>query len=84
MILQFRPGARFPMQFELSEKLALHVMLLILTVVPPTFETVTVCGVLSVPTSWFPNVSELLLRLSPETTCVTGAEVLPVKLESPT
>jgi hypothetical protein len=82
LILQLRPGAKAaPMQLLVSEKLALQVTLLIVSVVMPTLTTVTVCAALSVPTSWSPNSRELVLRLIPETFCVTGVvDVLPTKL----
>jgi hypothetical protein len=68
LIRQLRPGARLVPQVVLSEKLALHVMVMPVIVVVPTFASVTVCDALVVPTSWFPNNSEKVLRLIPETT----------------
>lgn len=65
---QLRPGAKLVPQLVLSDKLALHAKLMPVIVVVPTFESVTVCAALFVPTSWFPNNSEKVLRLSPETT----------------
>jgi hypothetical protein len=42
LIRQLRPGPRLPPQLLVSEKFALHVMLLMVIVVVPTFESVTV------------------------------------------
>jgi hypothetical protein len=42
-------------------------MLLIVSVVVPTLASVRVWDALRVPTSWFPNNSEVVLRLTPLT-----------------
>ncbi len=42
LIRQLRPGARVVPQLVLSEKLALHAKLILVKVVMPTFEIVTV------------------------------------------
>src|ERR1700757_4916246 len=83
LIRQLRPGARLPPQLLVSEKFALHWMLVIVMVVVPTFASVTVCAALVVPTIWLPNKSEFVLRLNPETIWVAAADVLGRKLPSP-
>jgi hypothetical protein len=84
LMRQFCPGLRLVPQFEVSEKFVLHVMLLIVKVVVPTFARVTVCAALRVPTVWLPNKSDVVLRLTPLTFWVTAAvEALETKLLSP-
>ena len=83
LMRQLRPGARLPPQLLLSEKFALHWMLLIVSVVVPTFARVTCCAALIVPTIWLPNKSEVVLRLTPLIFCVTAADALPLTLPSP-
>ena len=51
LIRQLRPGFRVVPQFVASEKFVLQVMLLIVSGVVPTFDTVTICDALRVPTS---------------------------------
>jgi hypothetical protein len=83
LMRQLRPAARVGPQLLESEKPALQVMPVIVSVVVPTFASVTVCEELRVPTSWLPNSSEKVLRLMLLTTCVAGAEVLVTKFPSP-
>src|SRR5438270_9911762 len=64
---QLRPGARLPPQLLLSEKFALQAMLEMVKVVLPTFARVTCCVALMLPTTWLPNNSEVVLRLTPLT-----------------
>src|SRR5215469_2350776 len=73
LIRQLRPGAKLPPQLLLSEKFELHWMLLIVRVVVPTFARVTCCAALIDPTTWLPNNSEVVLRLTPLTLSVTAA-----------
>ena len=63
LMRQLRPARRVVPQFVESEKFAVQVMLLIVSVVVPTFDSVTVCAALRVPTFWLPNNSEVVLRL---------------------
>jgi hypothetical protein len=83
LMRQLRPAARLVPQLLESEKPALQVMPVIVSVVVPTFASVTVCEELRVPTNWFPNSSENVLRLMLLTTCVAGVEVLVRKFPSP-
>ena len=83
LILQLRPGARVGPQLVLSEKFALHWMLVSVIVAVPTFVNVTVCAALVVPTSWLPNKSEFVLRLKPETIWLAAVDTLPRKFVSP-
>src|SRR5690349_18659461 len=83
LMRQLLPGARLPPQLLLSEKFGLHWMLLIVSVVVPTFARVTCCAALVVPTTWLPNSSEVVLTLTPLTTWLLPADVLVRKLPSP-
>jgi hypothetical protein len=79
-----RPAKRVVRQLFASEKFVLQVMLLIVSGVVPTFDSVTICAALRVPTFWFPNSSEVVLRLMLLTTWVTAADgLLARKLPSP-
>ena len=80
---QLRPGARLPPQLLLSEKFALQAMLEMVKVVLPTFARVTCCVALMLPTTWLPNNSEVVLRLTPLTLWVAAADALPMTLLSP-
>src|SRR5246127_657622 len=68
LMRQLAPGRRFPPQLLLSEKFALQRMLLIVSVVVPTFTSVTCWVALVVPTTWLPNSNDVVLRLTPLTT----------------
>src|ERR1700758_3544390 len=83
LIRQLRPGAKLPPQLLLSEKFGLHWMLLIISVVVPTFARVTCCAAPMVPTTWLPNNSEVVLRLTPLPFCVTVKDPLPLTFGSP-
>src|ERR1700756_1335224 len=83
LMRQLRPGARLPPQLLLSEKFALHWMLLIVSVVVPTFTSVTCWVALVVPTTWLPNNNDVVLRLTLLTFWVTAADTLPLTLASP-
>ena len=61
---QVLPGAKLPPQLLLSEKFGLQAMPVIVSVVVPTLAIVTVCDALLVPTTWLPNSSEVVLRLT--------------------
>src|SRR2546423_15525037 len=61
---QVLPGAKLPPQLLLSEKFGLQAMPVIVSVVVPTLAIVTVCNALLVPTTWLPNSSEVVLRLT--------------------
>ena len=83
LMRQLAPGRRLPLQLLLSEKFALHWMLLIVSVVVPTFASVTCWVALVVPTSWLPNSNEDVLRLTLLTFWFTAADTLPLTLPSP-
>src|SRR5438045_4361969 len=61
---QLLPGARLPPQLLLSEKFGLQAKPVNVSVVVPTLAIVTVCDALLVATTWLPNSSEVVLRLT--------------------
>ena len=83
---QLAPAFRLPPTGQLVESLKFtvgQVMLMICSGEVPTLVIVTCCAAEVVPTNWFPNVNEVVLRLTEVTIWGTAAEDEPLKLLSP-
>ena len=78
------PIGQLVVRVKLLAFVPVTVMLVIRRLTVPRLVSTTVCGVLEVFTSWFPNASAPGTRPTPPTTvCVTVPDVLPEKLTSP-